>query len=226
MTQYCVPVLERIPWLQFMLSGEQNHPLAMQLIPLVTLWPLLAQDQHTVSPSVIFSVFGTKARPCPTVTSHTRGGNPSHGVPRERGVGVGLAGVVRVGMSKAAPVAANKMKQKTARNRRPKNVLFGFVFIKWPLTPRRISKTKAREDSSNFLRPIGQTYVDLNREPLQSTDFPAETVDELKKQAKALTAGVQKVSAQLELSKAANANFTRARRIRLGLLSCALPSSW
>ena len=50
--QYCVPLLERIGWLQLMLSGEQNQPLAMQLIPLVTLWPLLTQFQHTVSPSI------------------------------------------------------------------------------------------------------------------------------------------------------------------------------
>jgi len=109
-----------------------------------------------VSPAVIVNVFGTKARPCPTVTSHTLGGNPSHGVPRGRGVGVGLAGVLRVGMSKAAPVAANKHKQEIARNRRPENVLFGFVFIKCPLTPRRISKTKARENSSKFLRLCGK----------------------------------------------------------------------
>ena len=89
--QYFVPVSERIPWPQFVPSGEQNNPLAIQLIPLVTLWPLLAQVQHTVSPSLISSLLGTNMRPCPTVTSHTRGPGPSQGVRRGRGVGVGLA---------------------------------------------------------------------------------------------------------------------------------------
>src|SRR6478672_10598610 len=80
--QYVVPVLERIPWLQFVPSGEQNHPLAR---------PLLAHVQHTVSPSIMSNLLGTNARPCPTVTSHTRGPGGPQGVRRGRGVGVGLA---------------------------------------------------------------------------------------------------------------------------------------
>jgi len=59
-------------------------------------------------------------------------------------------------MSKAAPGAANKIKQKTARKRRPKNGLFGFVFMKLPITRSRIFTTKAREDSSNFFRLSGK----------------------------------------------------------------------
>ena len=103
----------------------------MQLIPLVTLWPLLTQVQHTVSPSVMFSVFGTKARPCPTVTSHTRGPGVSHGVWRGRGVGVGLA-VARdepINAKIVTKAAMNKSKGKgtTARNRRQTSLLFGFV---------------------------------------------------------------------------------------------------
>jgi hypothetical protein len=103
----------------------------MQLIPLVTLWPLLAQFQHTVSPSVMLSVFGTKARPCPTVTSHTRGGNPSHGVQRGRGVGVGLVVAVDepINAKIVIKAAMNKSKGTTVRNRTQTNLLFGFVVI-------------------------------------------------------------------------------------------------
>jgi hypothetical protein len=128
-----VPVLERIGWLQLMLSGEQNQPLAVQLIPLVTLWPLLDHVQHTVSPSVMFSVFGTKARPpCPTVTSHTRGGNPSHGVPRERGVGVGLtvASDEPINAKIVTKAVMNKSKGTPVRNRRQTSLLFGFVLTR------------------------------------------------------------------------------------------------
>ena len=38
-------------------------------MPLVTLWPLLAQVYRTVSPVPMFTVLGTNAKPCPTVTS-------------------------------------------------------------------------------------------------------------------------------------------------------------
>lgn len=106
----------------------------MQLMPLVTLWPLLAQFQHTVSPSVMEIMFGTNARPWPTVTSNNRGPGLSHGVGRERGVGVGLAGAVRAEVSRATPVARNKSKQRKVRNRTLTNVLFGFVDIKLALS--------------------------------------------------------------------------------------------
>ncbi len=109
----------------------------MQLIPLVTLWPLLDHIQHTVSPSVMFSVFGTKARPpWPTMTSHTRGGNPSHGVPSERGVGVGLtvASDEPINAKIVTKAAMNKSKVKTVRNRRYTNLLFGFVVMRITLS--------------------------------------------------------------------------------------------
>jgi hypothetical protein len=127
-TQYFVPVLERIPWLQFMLSGEQNHPLAVQLIPLVTLWPLLAQFQHTVSPTRMLTVFGTKARPCPTVTS-ANCGRISHGVGRWRGVGVGLAvaGDEPINTKAMTAAAMTSDKQRTVRGRSDTNVRFDFV---------------------------------------------------------------------------------------------------
>ena len=106
--QYFAPVSERIPLLQFVPSGEQNHPLAIQLIPLVTLWPLLAQVQHTVSTSIMSSLLGTNMRPCPTVTSHPRGPGPSQGVRSGRGVGVGLA-VTRSESTKATLVTTAAM---------------------------------------------------------------------------------------------------------------------
>lgn len=54
---------------QLVLSGEQNCPSAVHGLPLVTLWPPLAQVHRTVSPAVISIWFGTNANPCPTVTS-------------------------------------------------------------------------------------------------------------------------------------------------------------
>ena len=52
-----------------MLAGEQNCPSDTHGMPLVTLWPLLAQVYRTVSPVPMFTVLGTNAKPCPTVTS-------------------------------------------------------------------------------------------------------------------------------------------------------------
>ena len=126
--QYVVPVLERIPWLQFVPSGEQNHPLARQLMPLVTLWPLLAHVQHTVSPSIMSNLLGTNARPCPTVTSHTRGPGGAQGVRRGRGVGVGLAVTGGESMN-AKPVtkAVMVIKRNTRGSRGNTNALFRFV---------------------------------------------------------------------------------------------------
>jgi hypothetical protein len=52
-----------------MLSGEQNCPLGTHGVPLVTLWPLLAHVQRTVSPTEMLTALGTNVKPCPTVTS-------------------------------------------------------------------------------------------------------------------------------------------------------------
>ena len=116
-----------------MLLGEQNQPLAMQLIPLVTLWPLLTQFQHTVWPSMALTIFGTKARPCPTVTFNTGGGICSHGVLRGRGVGVGLAGAICTALSRAIAAARNGKRIKAIRIR-----MSGF--IKRKLRARRRSR--------------------------------------------------------------------------------------
>jgi hypothetical protein len=62
-------VLERIPWSQFILSGEQNSPSGVHGSPLVTLWPPLAQVQRTVSPSEILASLGLNVNPGPTCTS-------------------------------------------------------------------------------------------------------------------------------------------------------------
>ena len=51
------------------MSGEQNWPFGMHGVPLVTLWPVLAHVQRTVSPTEMLTVFGAKVKPCPTVTS-------------------------------------------------------------------------------------------------------------------------------------------------------------
>jgi|SRR6516165_1267984 len=118
--QYLVPVSERIPLLQFVPSGEQNHPLAIQLIPLVTLWPLLAQVQHTVSPSTMSSLLGTNTSPCPTVTSHTRGPGGPQGVRRGRGVGVGLA--VTSGESTNARLLTTAVMNINRRTRRDRGI--------------------------------------------------------------------------------------------------------
>ena len=118
--QYLVPVSERIPLLQFVPSGEQNHPLAIQLIPLVTLWPLLAQVQHTVSPSTMSSLLGTNTSPCPTVTSHTRGPGWPQGVRRGRGVGVGLA--VTSGESTNARLLTTAAMNTNRRTRRDRGI--------------------------------------------------------------------------------------------------------
>jgi len=50
-------------------SGEQNCSLGMHGVPLVTLWPLLAHVQRTVSPTTMSTVPGVKVKPCPTETS-------------------------------------------------------------------------------------------------------------------------------------------------------------
>ena len=63
------PMFERVPAWQFMLSGEQNCSLGMHGVPLVTLWPLLAHVQRTVSPTTMSTVPGVKVKPCPTETS-------------------------------------------------------------------------------------------------------------------------------------------------------------
>jgi hypothetical protein len=52
-----------------MLSGEQNCELAWQGGPLVTLWPLPAQVQRTVSPTPMLTVLGENEKPGPTCTS-------------------------------------------------------------------------------------------------------------------------------------------------------------
>ena len=52
-----------------MLPGEQNCSLGIQGVPLVTLWPLLAHVQRTVSPTAILTVAGIKVKPCPIETS-------------------------------------------------------------------------------------------------------------------------------------------------------------
>src|SRR5438270_4841645 len=63
-------MLERIPAVQFVSSGEQNCESTKQGGPLVTLWPLSAQVHRTVSPTEMLTVSGTKTSPpCPTATS-------------------------------------------------------------------------------------------------------------------------------------------------------------
>ena len=56
-----------------MLFGEQNWPSAVQEVevPLVTLWPLAAHVQRTVSPTEMFTVLGLNVSvpPGATVTS-------------------------------------------------------------------------------------------------------------------------------------------------------------
>jgi hypothetical protein len=49
--------------------GEQYCESAWQGWPLVTLCPLLAQVQRTVSPTEIFTVSGENVKPGPTCTS-------------------------------------------------------------------------------------------------------------------------------------------------------------
>jgi hypothetical protein len=69
-----VPVLERIPASQFVLSGEQNCPSGVQGVPLVTLWSSLPQVHRTVSPTEMLSVSGTNRilfPAGPTATSKT-----------------------------------------------------------------------------------------------------------------------------------------------------------
>ena len=73
-------------------------------------------------------MFGTKARPCPTVTS-TNCGRISHGVGRGRGVGVGLA-VARdepINTKAVTAAAMTSDKQRTVRGRSDTNVRFDFV---------------------------------------------------------------------------------------------------
>jgi hypothetical protein len=64
-------MLERIPWEQFISSGEQYWESAWQGRPLVTLWPLVDHVHRTVSPTEMLTVSGTnwKPFPPPTVTS-------------------------------------------------------------------------------------------------------------------------------------------------------------
>jgi len=155
--QYVVPVSERIPWLQFVPSGEQNHPLAMQLMPLVTLCPLLAHVQHTVSPSIMSNLLGTNARPCPTVTSHTRGPGGPQGVRRGRGVGVGLA-VTGGESTNAKPVmpAVITINRSTRGTRGNTNALIRFVVTGCNDRPSDIFIAKLRPVSSMALtRPSG-----------------------------------------------------------------------
>jgi hypothetical protein len=64
-----VPCPERIPWSQFILSGEQNSPSGVHGSPLVTLCPPLAQVHRTVSPSEILTSLGSNVNPGPTCTS-------------------------------------------------------------------------------------------------------------------------------------------------------------
>ena len=65
---YTNPVLLRTPSSQRILSGEQNRPLALQVVvsPLVTLCILLSQVQRTVSPTLMLIVSGTKLSSFPT----------------------------------------------------------------------------------------------------------------------------------------------------------------
>src|SRR5215510_3709590 len=65
---YTNPVLLRTPSSQRILSGEQNRPLALQVVvsPLVTLCILLSQVQRTVSPTLMLTVSGTKLSSFPT----------------------------------------------------------------------------------------------------------------------------------------------------------------
>jgi len=60
---YTVPIFESVPAWQFVSSGEQNCPLGMHGVPLVTLWPLLAHVQRTVSPIAMLTVLGAKVKP-------------------------------------------------------------------------------------------------------------------------------------------------------------------
>jgi hypothetical protein len=128
----------------------------MQLIPLVTLWPLLAHVQHTVSPCVMLSVFGTKAKPCPTVTSHSRGPGLPHGVGNGRGVGVGLA-VARdepINSKTVTTAAMNKSKAETVRSRRQINVLLGIVLIKCRSTALSTFLPGTTDGFQHFFAPI------------------------------------------------------------------------
>jgi hypothetical protein len=56
-------------WLQFTSSGEQNCPSGVHGSPLVTLCPLPAHVQRTVSPTEMLTVSGEKLKPGPTCTS-------------------------------------------------------------------------------------------------------------------------------------------------------------
>ena len=49
--------------------GAQNCSLGMHGVPLVTLWPLFAHVQRTVSPTTMSTMRGVKVKPCPTETS-------------------------------------------------------------------------------------------------------------------------------------------------------------
>ncbi len=59
--QYIEPDGEVVPFEQLMSSGEQNMPSAVQLVPLVTEWPLAAQTHCTVSPTLTVAVDGWNA---------------------------------------------------------------------------------------------------------------------------------------------------------------------